>query len=311
MRCGIILLLAVVTAAEEPLPEYRRVREISGVIRIQGSTTVGLLAEAWTRPMRKLYPGVKVDRYAHGTEVAMAALTAGRCDLAAMTRRADANERAAFRKRHGHDPVAVVVAFDALAVYVHRDNPIRGLTLQELDAVFGAERLRGGKRLTRWGDLGLGGDWAERKLYLFGFGPKDGAHTWMRSRLLKGGPFKGIINEQYGAGGLVTACGSERRAIGYASHAYATRRTRLVPLAAQPGGPFHAPTRENCLNGKYPLARELLFYVNKLPGKKLAPMLEEYLALATSELGQRFVERAHAYRIDMKTAQANLKAIER
>lgn len=312
MRFTVILLLVLaVAAAEEPLPEYRRARKLSGTLRIEGSTTVGLLTEAWVRPLKTLHSNLVVERSAHGTEAAMTALTEGRCEVAATTRRANAEELAAFRKRYGHDPTAVVVAFDALAIYVHKDNPIEGLTMQQLDATFSSERRRGGTRVTRWGDLGLGGDWASKRVHFFGFGPKDGAHTWMRSHLLEGARFKGIINERPGAGGLVTACGSERRAIGYASHAYETRRTRFVPIAAKPGEPFYQPTRENCLNGKYPLARELLFYVNKPPDKKLPPIVEEYLAFATSEVGQRLVARARGFRIDMKTAQANLKAIGR
>ena len=308
---SILLLMAVGVRSEELLPEYHLVRNLAGTIRIDGSATVGMLVESWAKPLKKLHGKLKIDRSAFGTEVAMDALISGRCELAAMSRRANEEEIARFKKRFGHAPTAVVVAFDAIGIYVHKDNPIKGLTVQQLDSLFSSERRRGGPRVTRWGDLDLAGDWKTTKILFFGFGPNDGAHAWMRSYLLKGAPFRGIISEQPGAGGLVTACGAERAAIGYASQFYLTRRTRLVPIAAKKGEPFYSPSRENCLAGKYPLARELLFYVNREPGKKLPPNLEEYLALATSELGQRFVDRAGSYRIDMKTARANLVAIGR
>ena len=133
----------------------------------------------------------------------------------------------------------------------------------------------------------------------------------MRSKLLEGAHFRGIINEQPGAGGILTSCGAVPAAIGYASQSYRTRRTRLVPIAKKEGEPFYAPSRANCLNGKYPLARGLFLYANRPPGKKLLPTVEEYLAFATAEIGQRYVAAVGSYRIDLKTAKANLKAIGR
>jgi len=305
------LLLASVLPAEEPLPEYKRVRELKGTVRIEGSPTVGLLIESMAFPLAKIYPDLRIERVASGTEAAMDALIAGRCDLATMGHRATEAVAAKFRAKFGYAPTPVVVAFDAVAIYVHKDNPLEKVTLQQLDSIFSAERRRGGPRVTRWGDLGLGGEWQERKILFFGFGPSEGVHAWMRENVLKDGPFRGIVDEQPGGGGLATACGSVPAAIGYASQFFRTRRTKLLNVAADEAGPFYEPSRANCLSGKYPLARELLIYVNRPPDKKLPPKVEEFLAFATSEVGQRCVDAAASFRIDMKTALENLAAIGR
>jgi phosphate transport system substrate-binding protein len=305
------LLLAPVLSAEEPLPEYKRVRELKGTIRIEGSPTVGLLIEAMTGPLARLYPDLRMERVASGTEAAMDALIAGRCDLAAMGHRAAEAVTAKFREKFGYAPTPVVVAFDAVAIYVHKDNPLEQITLQQLDSLYSAERRRGGPRVTRWGDLGLGGEWQELKILFFGFGPSEGVHAWMREQVLKGAPFRGIVDEQPGGGGLATACGSVPASIGYASQVFRTKRTKLLKIGADEAGPFYEPSRANCLDGKYPLARELLIYVNRPPGKELPPKVLEFLAFATSEVGQRCVEAAGSFRIDMKTARENLRAIGR
>jgi len=305
------LVMAALLGGEEPLPEYRRVRDLKATIRIEGSPTVGLVCEAMARPLEKLYPDLKIERIASGSEAAMEALIEGRCDLAALGHLADEESLAKFRGKFGYDPTPVVVAFDAIAIYVHRDNPIEQLTLQQLDSLFSAERRRGGPRVTRWGDLGLGGEWKDMTIFFFGFGPGEAEHAWMRKHVLEGAPFLAIVEEQPGAGGLVTACASVRPAIGYASQFFRTRRTKILRIAADEKGPYVAPSRADCISGRYPLSRPLLFYVNRAPGKKLPMAQEEFLAFVSSEIGQRCVDGAGSYRIDMKTVLENLKAIGR
>ena len=200
----------------------------------------------------------------------------------------------AFEQKHGYPPTAIPVAIDALAVFVHKDNPIgeTGLTIQQVDDIFSVTRLCGGSNdVTKWGDLDLEDQWQSRPMQLFGRNSVSGTYGYFKEAALCGGDFKPNVNEQPGSAAVVQAVSQSINSIGYSGMGYRTASVHAVPLALSEGEEFVEPTNENALNGSYPLSRYLYVYVNKAPNKPLAPLEAEFIKLILSKTGQEIVER--------------------
>jgi phosphate transport system substrate-binding protein len=196
----------------------------------------------------------------------------------------------AFEKKHGYKPTPVAVAIDALAVFVHKDNPIEGLSLQQTDAIFSSTRTcGGGEDITRWGQLGLGGTWAARGIQLYGRNSVSGTYGYFKQYALCKGDFKNTVNEQPGSASVVQSVSSSLNGIGYSGIGYTTSSVRAVPLSRKPGKAFVEVTPENAINGSYPLARFLYIYINKEPGKALDPITAQFLTMVLARQGQAVV----------------------
>lgn len=199
------------------------------------------------------------------------------------------SEIQAFEAKHGYKPTAVPVAIDALAVFVHKDNPIQSLDLAQVDAIFSSTRLCGGeKELKTWGDVGLTGEWATKPIQLFGRNSVSGTYGYFKETALCKGDFKPNVNEQPGSASVVQSVSSTVNAIGYSGIGYKTASVRAVPLSKKGGEAFEA-SEENALAGKFPLSRYFYVYVNKAPNQPLAPLEAEFVKLVLSKQGQEVV----------------------
>jgi len=207
-----------------------------------------------------------------------------------MSRLMKDKEVEAFEKRHGYKPTPVAVAIDALAVFVHKDNPIAGLTIEQTDAIFSSTRSCGGPAdIERWGQLGLEGSWAPRGIQLYGRNSVSGTYGYFKEHALCKGDFKNSVNEQPGSASVVQSVSSSLNGIGYSGIGYTTSSVRAVPLSTSIDKPFVDATPENAINGTYPLARFLYVYVNKAPGKELDPITAQFLIMILSRQGQEVV----------------------
>lgn len=272
------------------LPAYAKVSGVSGNISSTGSDTLANLMTLWAEEFKRLYPNVNIQIQAAGSSTAPPALTEGTSNLGPMSRLMKDNEIGAFEKRRGYKPTPIAVAIDALAVFVHKDNPISGLTLQQVDAIFSSTRTCGEPAdLTRWVQLGLTGSWADRSIQLYGRNSVSGTYGHFKEHAMCKGDFKNSVNEQPGSASVVQSVSSSLNGIGYSGVGYTTSSVRTVPLASKPGRPFVEATPENALNGTYPLARFLYIYVNREPGKPLDPITREFLQMVLSANGQRLV----------------------
>lgn len=287
------VFLAHPTLAQEgpgALPDYQRVSGISGNLSSQGSDTMNNLMTLWAEEFKRQYPNVNIQIQGAGSSTAPPALTEGTANFGPMSRQMRNNEVEAFEKRHGYKPTAVRVAIDALAVYVHKDNPIEGMTLEQVDAAFSATRRCGAETEARtWGDLGLGGDWAARPIQLYGRNSVSGTYGFFKRVALCSGDFKNSVNEQPGSASVVQSVSSSLNGLGYSGIGYRTSGVRAIPLARREGMPMVAATSENATDSSYPLARYLYMYVNRKPGSELAPLESEFLKLVLSKQGQRVV----------------------
>ncbi|MGQ9575341.1 MAG: PstS family phosphate ABC transporter substrate-binding protein [Thermoguttaceae bacterium] len=278
-----------VDPAVEP---YRPVSGISGTLNSIGSDTLNNLMALWAEAFRRMYPNVKIQVEGKGSATAPPALAAGTAQLGPMSREMKAEEQDAFARRHGYRPTQVSVAIDCLAVYVHRDNPIEGLTLGQLDGIFSKTRKSGSPEISRWGELGLSGDWQERRIGLYGRNSASGTYAYFKEHVLLKGDFKDSVKEQPGSAAVINAVANDRAGIGYSGIGYKTSEVRAVALAGKPGEQFAEPSFENALAGKYPLGRRLYIYVHKRPNEPLVPLVREFIRFVLSRDGQQIVVRA-------------------
>lgn len=290
--------LAVVTPvamAEGPtvdaaIPGYTKTTGVSGNLSSVGSDTLANLMTFWAEDFKKEYPNVNIQIQAAGSSTAPPALTEGTSNLGPMSREMKSKEIEAFEKKYGYKPTAVPVAIDALAVFVHKDNPIKGMTMKQVDAVFSATRKCGGSAdITTWGGLNLKGAWANRDVQLFGRNSVSGTYGYFKEHALCKGDFKSSVNEQPGSASVVQSVATGVNAIGYSGIGYMTSSVKAVPIQGKDGMTFIAANAANAIKGTYPLSRFLYVYVNKAPNKPLAPLEAEFIKLVLSKQGQEIV----------------------
>jgi len=270
-------------------PAYKKTSGVSGTVSSVGSDTLANLMTLWAEDFKKIYPNVNVQIQAAGSSTAPPALSEGTANLGPMSRKMKSKEIAAFEKRYGYKPTAIPVAVDALAVYVNKDNPIKGITIKQIDAIFSSTRKCGGsKNITSWADLDLAGAWKKRNIQIYGRNSVSGTYGYFKKKGLCKGDFKNTVNEQPGSASVVQSVTTSINGIGYSGIGYKTSGVKAVPISKK-GGPFIDATPENAVKGNYPLARFLYVYVNKAPNKALAPLEREFLTMVMSKRGQEVV----------------------
>ncbi len=275
---------------DSSLADYKAVSGVSGNLSSVGSDTLANLMTFWAEEFKRQYPNVNIQIQAAGSSTAPPALTEGTSNIGPMSRKMKSKELEAFEKRHGYKPTAIRVALDALAVYVNKDNPIKGMTIPQVDAVFSATRKCGYKEdITNWGQLGLTGSWAKRPIQLYGRNSVSGTYGYFKKKALCKGDYKNNVNEQPGSASVVQSVTSSLNGIGYSGIGYKTSGVKAVPLSKKPGKPFVPATSENALNKRYPLSRYLYVYVNKHPNKPLPPLEREFIKMVLSKIGQQVV----------------------
>lgn len=288
---GMGLALNAAAAVDAGFPSYQKTTGVSGNLSSVGSDTLANLMTFWAESFKKEYPNVNIQIQAAGSSTAPPALTQGTSNLGPMSRKMKDNEVEDFERKYGYKPTAIPVAVDALAVYVHKDNPVKFMSMPMVDAIFSSTRKCGfEKSATKWGDAGLSGAWAARDFQLFGRNSVSGTYGYFKEHALCKGDFKTNVNEQPGSASVVQSVSNSINGIGYSGIGYKTSGVRAVPLKNE-NGDIVEPNEQNALNGKYPLARFLYVYVNKAPNKPLRPLEAEFLKLVLSRQGQEIVEK--------------------
>ncbi len=293
------------------LPSYKKVSGISGNLNSIGSDTMNNLMTLWGEAFTRYYPNVRLQVEGKGSSTAPPALIAGTAQFGPMSRKMKNKEIDAFEKAFGYKPTVIRTALDALAVYVNKDNPIQGLTLRQVDAIFSKTRAGGyPKDIRTWGDLGLSGAWANKPISLYGRNSASGTYGYFKKHALFKGDYKDTVKEQPGSASVVQGVSEDRYGIGYSGIGYITSGVRAVPLARKPGAPFAEANMENVIKGKYPLARFLYIYINKEPGKPLTPLVREFLKFVLSKEGQEIVIKDGYLPLPYKVVKEELAKLE-
>lgn len=283
------LASAQVVQVDPSIAAYRKTSGVSGNINSVGSDTMNNMMALWAETFRKTYPNVKIQIEGKGSGTAPPALIAGTSQFGPMSRAMKASEIDQFEAKYGYKPTQIRTSYDALAIWVNKDNPIQKMTLAQADAVFSKTRRRGGKTVTNWSDLGLTGEWAGKPLSLYGRNSASGTYGFFKEHVLQNGDYKDQVKEQPGSASVVQGVTEDRLGIGYSGVGYRTSGVKPVLLAEKDGGQFFDGSYLNVTSGKYPLWRFLYIYVNKAPGKPLDPLVKEYLRLILSKEGQEVV----------------------
>jgi phosphate transport system substrate-binding protein len=228
-----------------------------------------------------------------------------------MSRAMKGTEIDGFEKKYGYKPTAIRTSVDALAVFVNKDNPIKCMTLAQVDAVFSKSRRAGYKEdVKTWSQLGLTGEWASKPISLYGRNSASGTYGFFKDHTLKNGDFKDEVKEQPGSASVVQGVTVDRYGMGYSGIGYATAGVRAVPLAEKEGGKCFEADPDNAYSGSYPLSRFLYVYVNKAPGKALDPLTREFLKLVLSKEGQEVVIKDGYFPITAGVAKEELNKIQ-
>ena len=272
------------------IPSYQKVSGVSGNINSVGSDTMNNMMTLWAESFIKLYPNIKVQVEGKGSSTAPPALIAGTAQFGPMSRAMRATEIDQFEGKYGYKPTQLRTSYDALAVYVNKDNPIDKLTLAQVDAIFSKTRKRGYRQnVTTWGQLGITGDWANRPISLYGRNSASGTYGFFKEHTLGNGDYKDTVKEQPGSASVVQGVTEDRFGIGYSGIGYKTSGVKAVPLADKEGGAYSDGSYDDVRSGKYPLNRFLFVYINRAPGKPLDPLTREFVKFILSREGQEVV----------------------
>jgi len=302
-------LQATPVAIDPNLTTYQQVSGITGNLNSIGSDTLNNLMTYWAEGFKAKYPNVNIQIEGKGSSTAPPALIAGTAQLGPMSRSMKPTEIDAFEKKYGYKPTEVKVAIDSLAIFVNKDNPIQGLTLQQLDSIFSSTNKRGGKPVATWGDLGLTGAWKTKPISLYGRNSASGTYGFFKDVALNGGDYKTTVKEQPGSSSVVQGVASDLGGIGYSGIGYKTSGVKAIPIISETGAPVE-PTFENSLSKKYPMARFLFVYVNKKPGQALEKLTAEFLKFALSKQGQEIVVKDGYFPLPASIEQVALKNIQ-
>ena len=299
--------LAQTIKVDERILPYSRVSGISGNASSIGSDTMNNMMALWLEGFRKYYPNVKIQIEGKGSSTAPPALIEGAAQFGPMSREMKSSEEDKFDQAFGYMPTAFRTSLDALAVFVNKDNPIEGLSLPQVDAIFSkTRRSEYPQEINTWGHLGLKGDWSRARISLYGRNSASGTYGFFKKQALFKGDFKDEVKEQPGSASVVQGITEDRYSIGYSGIGYLTSGVRIVPLAKKEGQAFKEGSLANVLDGSYPLGRFLYIYVNSAPGKPMDPLVREFCKFIFSKEGQQVVGKDGYMPVPFEVAKAEL-----
>lgn len=292
------------------LPDYTPTQGVSGSLKSVGSDTMNNMMTLWAEGFLAMYPNVQVEIEGKGSSTAPPALIAGTSQFGPMSREMKDKEIDDFEKKYGYKPTPLATSIDMLAVYVHKDNPVEGLSLPQVDAIFSKNRLGGyPENIESWGQVGLGGEFAKAPISLYGRNAASGTYGYFKKVSLFKGDYKSSVKEQPGSSSVVQGVASDKFGIGYSGIGYKTADVKAVALAAREGGKMIGATADNAYTGEYPLARMLFMYVNHKPNSDLDPLRREFIKYVFSKQGQEDVLKDGYYPVTAPVARKALESV--
>jgi phosphate transport system substrate-binding protein len=278
----------------ESIDPYHKQKEIKGSAVLSGSTTMMAIGKSWADRFRKFHPEVTLTRGVDGTEAAIKALSEDANVIAGSSRPLSDAEVAMLKNGKCKEPLSVIVALDPLALYVHRDNPIAGVTPQQLESIFRASGT--GQHAATWGDLGLTGDWAKKPIQIQARSETSGTTTFIKQLILQGGEMAKPAKTHKTNDEVCVAVGSDTSSVGVCGFGEATDKVRAVPLLLN--GLSVPANEQSFLTGQYPFVRPLVLVVDKAQMKVDGGLREAVLRYILSRDGQMEAVREGFYPID-------------
>src|SRR5262245_36139550 len=293
-------------SVDSSIAGYQKTSGVSGSLNSVGSDTMNNMLTLWGESFAKMYPNVKIQVEGKGSSTAPPALIAGTSQLGPMSRSMRATEIDQFEQKYGYKPLQLRTSYDALAVWVNKDNPLEKATLAQIDGVFSKTRRRAGKNANTWGDLGLTGDWAARPISLYGRNSASGTYGFFKEHVLQNGDYRDTVKEQPGSASVVQGVTEDRFGMGYSGIGYKTSGVKAL-LLADKANDYQEGSYANVVSAKYPLWRFLYIYVNKAPDKPIDPTVREFLRFVFSKEGQEVVVKDGYYPLPPAIVAEELK----
>jgi len=340
------------------LPAYEPHGQVTGTIRLWGSNyiTDGNLGEYWEKAFQKFHPDVKFEYNMLTTRAAVPSLVFGVSDLG-MGRKITTEELQLFQRYKNHSPLEITIATGSynvtgwqpgFGIVVAKDNPLTKITMEQLDGIFGAERLGGWigtdwhpefgrgpeKNIRTWGQLGLTGEWADREIIPYGLNQRYHQATEISDRILQGSDkwneklriYANFVatnsKAEDGSGmgfgalsrGLNDDLVKDRYGIAYIAAPVGKAlppELKVLELARTSAGPYYAYTMDNLRSRVYPLVDEIYAYTDPGAGEGLDPKVREYLRFIVSREGQEAVMKDGKYLpLTAEVSQEQLKKLE-
>jgi phosphate transport system substrate-binding protein len=284
-----------------------------------GPSSTDALVYLWVEIFKTAHPSVRVYTALYASAQVAGVLNEQSAQLGVASRELMPQETYAFRDK-AFKPLGIPVgggSYDtwallpSQAVIVSKDNPLQRLTLAQLDAIFSKTRKRGYKEdITRWGQLGLTGEWADKPIHLYTRSQPDGVVYFFALRALAGGEFKDTFRWQESQVEVMKRIDEDRYGIAFVNRNYVRPDTRVVALAETEAGPFSVGSFEEVLNQTYPLSRVIYLYVNSYPDKPIDPLAKEFIRVALSQEGQRAVARSVYLPLPLAKVRESLRMLE-
>lgn len=286
-----VLSFSAWSSDSEKNSQYEMQLGVRGKVVSVGSDTMANMMELWAEAFEKRYPQTSIEVDATGSSTAPTALIEGVASIGSMSRKLKQSEIQAFEKAYGYPPTILKVALDAIAIYVERRNPVEGLTVQQIDAIFSATRFCGAPNsIESWQQLGIDVKGGDNKIQMYGRNSVSGTYGSFKVSALCKGDFKHNVNEQPGSASVVMSVASLKSAIGYAAIGYKTAGVKTVPIGTSSKN-YVAPTATSVRTGQYPFSRFLYLVVNKKPNAALPLLEREFLRFVLSQEGQVMVTK--------------------
>ena len=290
----LLVLLCCVCLASPLLAEQALNKDNSGKVSIAGSDTLAKMVDGWAKAFALNYANVQFQLQASGSSSAPIALSEGTAILGTMSRQMSQSEKARFITQYGYEPLEIPIAIDALAVFVHQDNPLQGITLAQIDSIFSMTRYcGGGSDIDHWHQLTRDDRYYKRKIKLYGRNVVSGTYGFVKDRVLCAGDFKANLNQMLGSSAVIQAIDNDPFGIGYSAISFKSSRTRAL-MVKNSAGNFVEASVLNAVSGRYPLARFMYLYVNNPPSEPLDAVHKAFVSYILSEQGQTIV-RTHGY----------------
>ncbi len=249
-------------------------------IQVEGSDTMVNLAQAWSEKYQQDNSNITIEVSGGGSGVGISSLIQGLADMANASRKMKDKEKARAESESGVAPAEYVVGQDALAVYVHKDNPLEEITLAQLEAIY----ADGGK-ISKWSELGITIPGGADEIVRVSRQNNSGTYAYFREAVLQDNDFKLGSIDLSGSSDVVSMVEKTASAIGYSGMGYATDNVKMLKIKKTDDADAVAPKADNVINGTYPIARPLLIYTSGEPTGEL----KTYLEWIMGENGQAIV----------------------
>ncbi|MBF0198826.1 MAG: phosphate ABC transporter substrate-binding protein PstS family protein [Planctomycetes bacterium] len=312
LATGSLMLSSSLFAAEvdSAIADYKASKNVNGTLNSIGSDTLNNLMTLWAEAFSKVHPSVKIQIEGKGSSTAPPALISGTAQLGPMSRKMKNEEIEKFESKYGFTPTPIGVALDSLAVYVHRDNPIKALSLQEVDAIFSKTKKGGLMDIAKWGQVSLTGEWMNAPISLYGRNSASGTYGYFKKKALFKGDYKDKVKEQPGSASVVMGISEDLYGVGYSGIGYKTSGVKALALSKTKGAESYVPNYDNVLKGKYPLGRMLYVYVVKKPNQPVNDLVKEFFKLVLSKRGQEIVVKDGYLPLTPKLVDMQLSLLE-